>query len=103
MAKTTESSALHRVDIAMNAWVSSCGAARVSLAPRMPSPRSEIGGGRDNAELGLGNRYALENLESTISVVVDATAMVLWVAEGPSTLGRFRAFESSLPARSPGG
>jgi isopenicillin-N N-acyltransferase-like protein len=49
--------------------------------------------GHDNAELGLGNRNALENLHTTQSVVVDATSMVLWVAEGPSNLGRYRAFD----------
>ncbi len=49
--------------------------------------------GLDNVELGLGNRNALENLHTTQSIVVDATSMVLWVAEGPSTLGRYRAFD----------
>ncbi len=49
--------------------------------------------GLANTELGLGNRNALENLHTTQSVVVDATSMVLWVAEGPSTLGRYRAFD----------
>ena len=49
--------------------------------------------GLDSAELGLGNRNALENLHTTQSIVVDATSMVLWVAEGPSTLGRYRAFD----------
>ncbi|KIG13382.1 hypothetical protein DB30_08149 [Enhygromyxa salina] len=49
--------------------------------------------GLDNVELGLGNRNALENLHTMQSVVVDATSMVLWVAEGPSTLGRYRAFD----------
>ncbi|HVI03890.1 MAG TPA: C45 family autoproteolytic acyltransferase/hydrolase [Enhygromyxa sp.] len=49
--------------------------------------------GIDNVELGLGNRNALENLHTTSSIVVDATSMVLWVAEGPSTLGRYRAFD----------
>lgn len=49
--------------------------------------------GLGNAQLGLGNRNALENLHTTQSVVVDATSMVLWVAEGPSTLGRYRAFD----------
>ena len=49
--------------------------------------------GHANADLGLGNRNALENLHTTQSVVVDATSMVLWVAEGPSTLGRYRAFD----------
>lgn len=50
-------------------------------------------GGLDNVELGLGNRNAIENLHTTQSIVVDATSMVLWVAEGPSTLGRYRAFD----------
>jgi tetratricopeptide (TPR) repeat protein len=49
--------------------------------------------GIDNEELGLGNRNALENMRTTHSVVIDATAMVMWVAEGPSTLGRYRAFD----------
>lgn len=49
--------------------------------------------GKDASSLGLGNRYALENLATTHSVVVDATAMVMWVAEGPSTLGRYRALD----------
>lgn len=49
--------------------------------------------GHDDAPLGLGNRNALENLSSTHAVVLDATAMVLWVSEGPSALGRFRAFD----------
>ncbi|MFV8756040.1 C45 family autoproteolytic acyltransferase/hydrolase [Nannocystaceae bacterium ST9] len=49
--------------------------------------------GLANAQLGLGNRNALENLHTTQSIVVDATSMVLWVAEGPSTLGRYRAFD----------
>ncbi|MCH9688295.1 MAG: hypothetical protein K0V04_43090 [Deltaproteobacteria bacterium] len=49
--------------------------------------------GMGNEELGLGNRNALENLATTHSVVVDATAMVMWVAEGPSTLGRYQAVD----------
>jgi len=49
--------------------------------------------GRDGETLGLGNRNALENLSTTHSVIVDATAMVMWVAEGPSNLGRYRAFD----------
>ena len=43
--------------------------------------------------LGLGNRNALDDLGTTHSVIVDATAMVMWVAEGPSTLGRYQAFD----------
>jgi isopenicillin-N N-acyltransferase like protein len=49
--------------------------------------------GLGGEELGLGNRNALDNLHLTHAVVVDATAMVLWVCEGPSALGRFRAFD----------
>jgi tetratricopeptide (TPR) repeat protein len=51
--------------------------------------RNGLGG----SMLGLGNRNALENLATTHSVIVDATAMVMWVAEGPSALGRFQAFD----------
>lgn len=58
--------------------------------------------GRDSGTLGLGNRNALENLATTHSVVVDATAMVMWVAEGPSNLGRYRAFDlSTMLGRDP--
>ena len=49
--------------------------------------------GLGGEELGLGNRNALDNLHLTHSVVIDVTAMVLWVAEGPSALGRFRAID----------
>ena len=49
--------------------------------------------GLHGEELGLGNRNALDNLHLTHSVVVDATAMVLWVAEGPSALGRYHAID----------
>lgn len=49
--------------------------------------------GTNNAELGLGNLNALDTLSTSQSVVVDATAMILWVAEGPSNLGRYRAFD----------
>jgi tetratricopeptide (TPR) repeat protein len=51
--------------------------------------------GIDHAELGLGNPNALENLRIAQAVVLDATAMVLWVCEGPSALGRFKAFDLS--------
>ncbi|MBK8237607.1 MAG: hypothetical protein IPK74_18880 [Deltaproteobacteria bacterium] len=51
--------------------------------------------GTKGADLGLGNPNALENFAVAQSVVVDATAMVLWVAEGPSALGRFQAFDLS--------
>jgi len=49
--------------------------------------------GHGGAALGLGNPNALDPLGLGQAVVVDATAMVLWVAEGPSALGRFRAFD----------
>lgn len=43
--------------------------------------------------LGLGNRNALDALIATHSVVVDATHLVLWVAQGPHLLGKFIAFD----------
>jgi tetratricopeptide (TPR) repeat protein len=51
--------------------------------------------GTDGVLLGLGNRNAIENLSNSQAVVIDATAMVMWVAEGPSALGRFQAFDLS--------
>jgi tetratricopeptide (TPR) repeat protein len=51
--------------------------------------RKGVGG----AELGLGNRNAIDALIATHSVVVDATAMTLYVSEAPHTLGRYRAFD----------
>ena len=49
--------------------------------------------GPGDKELGLGNRNALDNLHMLHSVVVDATAMVMWVGEGPSNLGSYRAYD----------
>jgi len=49
--------------------------------------------GLKDASLGLGNRNALDNMSTTHAVVVDASAMVLWVSEGPSALGRFQAID----------
>jgi tetratricopeptide (TPR) repeat protein len=49
--------------------------------------------GRGGVPLGLGNRNALESLGGSHALVIDATSMVLWVGEGPSALGRFRAFD----------
>ena len=45
--------------------------------------------GVDDEPLGLGNRNALDALIATHSVVVDLSAMVLWVSQGPHILGRF--------------
>jgi tetratricopeptide (TPR) repeat protein len=58
-------------------------------AAKILRDRRGVGG----TPLGLGNRNALENLDTTHSVIVDATAMVMWVGEGPSTLGRYQAFD----------
>lgn len=49
---------------------------------------------RDRAAVGdavlpLGNRNALDAMVATHSVVADLTARVLWVSEGPHTLGRY--------------
>jgi hypothetical protein len=49
--------------------------------------------GTGGAELGLGNRNALDAIIATHSVVVDATNLVMWVGEGPHVLGHFRAFD----------
>jgi hypothetical protein len=49
--------------------------------------------GVGNVELGLGNRNALDALIATHSVVVDATALILWVATGPHLTGRYVGFD----------
>lgn len=49
--------------------------------------------GPDGSDAGLGNRNALETLHGSHAVVVDLSSMVLWVGEGPSAIGPFRAFD----------
>lgn len=49
--------------------------------------------GLNDAPLGLANHGAIEHLSTTHAMVVDLTAMVMWVSEGPSALGRFQAFD----------
>ncbi|HEV8325678.1 MAG TPA: C45 family peptidase [Myxococcota bacterium] len=53
--------------------------------------RDRLGAG--GKPLGPGNRNALDALIATHSVVVDASARVLWVTEAPHTLGRAVAFD----------
>jgi hypothetical protein len=49
--------------------------------------------GAGGAPLGLGNRNALDALIATHSVVVDVTALTLWVGVGPHALGRYVGFD----------
>jgi isopenicillin-N N-acyltransferase like protein len=51
--------------------------------------RSAVGG----APLPLGNRAAIDPLIATHSVVADLTDRVLWVSEGPNTLGHYRRID----------
>ncbi len=53
--------------------------------------------GTGNRPLPLGNRNALDAVVSTHSVIADLTARVLWVSEGPHTLGRYVRID--VPAR----
>lgn len=46
-----------------------------------------------NVELPLGHRRTLDALIATHSVVMDSTARVMWVSEGPHLLGRFIRFD----------
>ncbi len=46
-----------------------------------------------DAPLPLGNRNAIDALIATHSVVADLTAGVLWVSEGPHTLGAYRRID----------
>jgi tetratricopeptide (TPR) repeat protein len=63
----------------------------MSVADAVGVLRDRKGPGGD--VLGLANKAALENLRTTHAVVVDLSAMVLWVSEGPSGIGRFQAFD----------
>ncbi len=49
--------------------------------------------GKEGMPLGLGNPNAIDNLARTHAVIVDASSMVLWVCEGPSALGKYRAID----------
>jgi hypothetical protein len=51
--------------------------------------RSGVG----DTALPLGNRNAVDALVATHSVVADLTARVIWVSEGPNTLGPYRRFD----------
>jgi isopenicillin-N N-acyltransferase like protein len=51
--------------------------------------RSGVG----DTPLPLGNRNAVDALVATHSVVADLTARVIWVSEGPNTLGPYRRFD----------
>lgn len=47
----------------------------------------------DGARLPLGHRGALRDPSAVHTVLLDASTMVLWVADGPDAGGRFRAFD----------
>lgn len=49
--------------------------------------------GLGGVELGLGNRNALDALIATHSVVVDASALTIWVSTGPHLTGRYVGFD----------
>ncbi len=49
--------------------------------------------GVGGVDLPLGHRRAIDALIATHAVVMDATAKVLWVSEGPHLLGRFIRFD----------
>ena len=49
--------------------------------------------GDDGGQLPFGHRATIEDVAAQHTAIVDASAMVLWVAEGPGSSGRFRAFD----------
>jgi len=49
-----------------------------------------------------GHRGAVEELGAVHAAIFDASAMVLWVSEGPGALGRFRAFDLRYELRGEG-
>lgn len=63
--------------------------ASVADAVALLRDRKGVGG----KPLPLGDRKAIDALIATHSVVMDATARVLWVSEAPHGLGRFVAFD----------
>ncbi len=64
-----------------------------ATAAAMLRDRTGVG----DTALPLGNRNAIDAIVATHSVVADLTARVLWVSEGPHTLGRYVRID--LPAR----
>jgi hypothetical protein len=50
--------------------------------------------GVGGADLALGTRRALDALIATHSVVMDASARVIWVSEGPHLVGRYVRFDA---------
>jgi hypothetical protein len=48
---------------------------------------------RGGADLPLGDRRTIDALIATHSVVMDATAKVIWVSEGPHLVGRYLRFD----------
>jgi isopenicillin-N N-acyltransferase-like protein len=66
--------------------------------PPAADPQAVVGVLRDHrglggVELALGNRRAIDALIATHSVVMDVTARVMWVSEGPHLTGRYLAFD----------
>ncbi|MBX3128310.1 MAG: hypothetical protein KF718_16420 [Polyangiaceae bacterium] len=55
----------------------------------------------DGAELPLGDRRAIDAQIAAHGVVVDLTAGVVWVSEGPNLVGRFVAFDLAQALASP--
>jgi hypothetical protein len=49
--------------------------------------------GPGGSDLGLGNRNALDAIIATHSVVVDASALTIWVSTGPHLTGRYVGFD----------
>lgn len=49
--------------------------------------------GTGNVELGLGNRNTLDAIIATHSVVVDATALTIWVGTGPHLIGKYVGYD----------
>jgi acyl-CoA:6-aminopenicillanic acid acyl transferase len=49
--------------------------------------------GAAGADLGIGNRNALDAIIATHSVVVDATSLTIWVSAGPHLIGKYVGFD----------
>jgi hypothetical protein len=67
--------------------------ARGALDPRRAVEILRDKRGEGGESLALGNRNALDALIATHSVVVDATALQIWVGAGPHCLGKYVGFD----------
>lgn len=88
-------------DRARRTWARAARVARVAaLLAKTPQPEPAIAAAvlrdrasAEGAELPLGNGNAVDDLASQHVAIIDASSMLLWVAEGPGAAGPLRVFD----------